>query len=151
MNFLCYFHPLSLTYINLVKTRNYELCNSIQLCITSSLSEIYFLITLLLNAANLFSFLNMKNLVSNTNNQHLKLYITYLIHCGFIQETIKVKYESHNSWRTHNNTKITCRGIDSTSFETINYVTSHRAMDIDKRRTSLPSLTSEKTTVLLRE
>ena len=35
----------------------------------------------------------MRNKVTNTNKQHVTLYITYINHYGFTQETKKVKDE----------------------------------------------------------
>jgi len=74
-----------------VKKRNNDLRNSVHLSITSSLLEFNFLITLLLNDLKVYPFLNMRNEVSGTK-QHVKLYITYLNHYGFIQVTYKKRY-----------------------------------------------------------
>ena len=48
---------------------------------------------LLLNTLNLFSSLNMRNKVTNTNKQHVTLYITYINHYGFTYETENLKDE----------------------------------------------------------
>ena len=70
LNCLWFSYPLSLLHSHhLVKTWNYELCNIIQLPITSSLLGSNFLITLLLNALNRCSLLNTRNQVANTNEQ----------------------------------------------------------------------------------
>ena len=75
--FLCFSYSLSLLHKhNLVQTWNYELSNSIHHSFTSSLLGFNFLLTLLLNALNLYSFLNMRHQVSNKTKQHVKLYIT---------------------------------------------------------------------------
>jgi len=44
-----------------MKSTNYELCNSINFSITSSLLQFIFLNTLLLNFLKLYSFLNIRN------------------------------------------------------------------------------------------
>jgi len=81
------FLPLSLVHNHLVKIYNYEFNNYVYLSITSSLLEFNLLITLLLNSVNIYFFLNTNNLVSNTDKQHVTLYITNLNHYGFLQKT----------------------------------------------------------------
>ena len=78
----------------------YEFNNSVHLSITSSLLEFNLFVTPLLNSLNIYSLLNTSNQVLNTNKQHVKQYITYLNHYGFLQETKEVKDISHNSWST---------------------------------------------------
>jgi hypothetical protein len=92
------FLPLSLLHKhNLVKTYNYELSNSVHLPITFSLLEFNPFITPMSNSLNIYYLLNTNNHVSNTNKQHAKLYITYLNHYGFLQETKEVKDKLQNS------------------------------------------------------
>jgi len=68
--------PLSLLHKHhLVKPYNYGLSNSVHLPITSSLLKFNLFIKLLLNSLNIYSLLNKSNQVSNTNKQHVKLYI----------------------------------------------------------------------------
>ena len=78
----------------------YEFNNSVHLSITSSLLEFNLFVTPLLNSLNIYSLLNTSNQVLNTNKQHVKQYITYLNHYGFLQETKEVKDISRNSWST---------------------------------------------------
>jgi len=66
LNFLWSSYHLSLLHRNHLKKRNYDVHNFIRLPITSSTLGPNLLITLLLNAVNLCSFLNTRNQVSNT-------------------------------------------------------------------------------------
>ena len=63
-------------YINITWWRHTTMNYAIP---SSSLLEFNLLITLFLNSLNIYSFLNMNNQVSNTDKQHEKLYINYLL------------------------------------------------------------------------
>jgi len=68
----------------------------------------------------------------------------------FIQETKNLKDELHNGSGTQN-TKITCTGMDSNSFERINLCQITQCKKHGQMQTILPSVTNKNTLISLRE